>query len=116
MKHGRKLAKLGRPRALRKALLRGLATSLFKHGRITTTLPKAKGLRPYAERLLTHARRGTLHARRLVRRAISDRIVLAKLFNEIAPKYKERNGGYTRILRIQNRLGDNATQAIIELV
>ena len=121
MKHGQKFARLGRNHERRRALLKGLATSLFKYGRITTTLPKAKGLRPFAERLVTHARRGTLQAHRLIRRWITDRDVLSKLFSEIAPKYKDRNGGYTRILRIQpggrpGRLGDNATQAIIELV
>lgn len=116
MKHGRKVAKLGRARGPRRALLQSLATSLFRHGRITTTLPKAKGLRPFAERLVTHARGGGLSARRHVRRWIQDREILAKLFNEIGPKYKDRNGGYTRIMRLGSRLGDNATQAIIELV
>jgi large subunit ribosomal protein L17 len=116
MKHGRKIRKLGRTSAERRALLRGLATSLFRYGRITTTLPKAKGLRPFAERIVTHAKSGTMSARRLIRRSIEDREILSKLFSEIGPKYKERNGGYTRILRLGNRLGDNATQAIIELV
>lgn len=116
MKHGRKIHKLGRPAAARRALLQSLATSLFRHGRIKTTLPKAKGLRPYAERLVTHAKRGTLDAKRFVFRSIRDRDILAKLFDEIAPRYKDRHGGYTRILRLGNRLGDNATQAFIELV
>ena len=116
MKHGRKIHKLGRSSDKRRALLNGLATSLFKHARITTTLPKAKGLRPFAERIVTHAKRGTLHAKRLVLRSIADRDILAKLFSEIGPRYKDRNGGYTRILRVGNRLGDNAPQAIIELV
>lgn len=116
MKHGQNNAKLGRPRAQRRALLQGLAASLFKHGRITTTLPKAKGLRPFAERLVTHARKGTLQSRRLVLKFIRDRVAVTKLFTDIAPKYKDRAGGYTRILRVQNRLGDNAPQAIIELV
>ncbi len=116
MKHGRKIAKLGRTHSERRALLQGLATSLFRHGRIKTTLPKAKGLRPYAERLVTHARTGTMSARRFVRRSIQDREILSKLFDEIGPKYKDRAGGYTRILKLGNRLGDNATQAIIELV
>ena len=116
MKHGRKGKKLGRPAASRHALLRSLSTALFRHGRITTTVPKAKGLRPFAERLVTHAKRGTLHSRRMVLRHIKDRLVVSKLFGEIGPKYKDRNGGYTRILRLGNRLGDNAPQAIIELV
>ena len=116
MKHGRKIHKLGRPSAARRALLQALATSLFRHGRITTTLPKARGLRPFAERLVTHAKQGTLAARRMVRRSIQDREILSKLFKEIGPRFKDRNGGYTRIMRVNNRLGDNAPQAIIELV
>ena len=123
MRHGRKIKRLGRPSAARRALLRSMATSLFQHGRIITTLPKAKGLRPFAERLITRAKKGVvesksglLHAKRLVMGALFDRDVVAKLFTEIAPKYKDRNGGYTRIMRLGRRLGDNATQAIIELV
>ena len=116
MKHGRKFHKLSRPTAARKALLSSLAAALFKHGRIQTTLPKAKGLRPFAERLVTHAKTGTLHARRLVYRVLRREDILAKLFKEIGPRYKDRNGGYTRILRLGARLGDNAQTAIIELV
>ncbi len=116
MKHGVKLKKLGRPRAARQALLRSLATALFRHERITTTVPKAKGLRPFAERLVTYAKRGTLASRRLARRSIQDRVVLGKLFSDIGPRYKDRSGGYTRIMRVGHRLGDNAPTAIIELV
>lgn len=116
MKHGRKIHKLGRPTAARKALLRALATSLFRHNRIRTTLPKAKGLRPFAERLVTHAKSGTPHARRVIQQSIQDMTVVAKLMSEIGPKYKDRRGGYTRILRVGSRLGDNASMALIELV
>ncbi|MBI4179403.1 50S ribosomal protein L17 [bacterium] len=130
MKHGRKIHKLGRPTGARRALLKSLATALFRHGRIRTTLPKARGLRPFAERLVTHAKRGTISAKRFVFRTIRDRDILAKLFDEIAPRYKDRNGGYTRIIRLGGprltekldgryaaaRLGDNAPMALIELV
>lgn len=116
MRHGRKVKKLGRPKAARKALLDSLATSLFRHGRITTTVAKAKALRPVAERMITHAKKNTVHAKRLVFRAIRDREVLVKLFSEIAPKYQDRHGGYTRVLRVGNRLGDAAPTALIELV
>lgn len=116
MKHGKKIQKLGRPAASRAALLSALAMALFKHERINTTLPKARGLRPYAERMVTHAKRGTLHARRTVLKLIRDRETIAKLFDVIGPRYKERNGGYTRILKTGSRLGDNAPTAIIELV
>jgi len=97
-------------------MLRNLATSLFRHERIETTTAKAKELRPYAERLSTLARRGDLHARRLVARKIQDREVLGKLFDEISPRYAERPGGYTRILKLGNRKGDAAEISLIELV
>jgi large subunit ribosomal protein L17 len=97
-------------------MLRNLATSLFRHERIETTTAKAKELRPYAERLITLARRGDLHARRLVARKIQDREVLGKLFDEIASRYAERPGGYTRILKLGNRKGDAAEISLIELV
>ncbi|SUZ85413.1 uncharacterized protein METZ01_LOCUS38267 [marine metagenome] len=97
-------------------MLRNLATSLFRHERIETTTAKAKELRPYAERLITLARRGDLHARRLVARKIQDREVLGKLFDEISPRYAERPGGYTRILKLGNRKGDAAEISLIELV
>ena len=97
-------------------MLRNLATSLFRHERIETTSAKAKELRPYAERLITLARRGDLHARRLVARKIQDREVLGKLFDEISPRYAERPGGYTRILKLGNRKGDAAEISLIELV
>ncbi len=93
-----------------------MATSLFRHERITTTTARAKELRPYAERLVTLARRGDLHARRLAARRIADREILGKLFDEIGPRYAERPGGYTRILKLGTRKGDAADMALIELV
>ena len=116
MRHRKKGRKLQRTASHRRAMLRNLATSLFRHERIETTTAKAKELRPYAERLITLARRGDLHARRLVARKIQDREVLGKLFDEISPRYAERPGGYTRILKLGNRKGDSAEISLIELV
>ena len=116
MRHRKKGRKLQRTASHRRAMLRNLATSLFRHERIETTTAKAKELRPYAERLITLARRGDLHARRLVARKIQDREVLVKLFDEISPRYAERPGGYTRILKLGNRKGDAAEISLIELV
>jgi large subunit ribosomal protein L17 len=96
--------------------MRNMATSLFRHERIETTTAKAKELRPYAERLITLARRGDLHARRLAATKIQDREVLGKLFGDIAPRFMERPGGYTRILKLGNRKGDAAEMSLIELV
>ena len=96
--------------------MRNMATNLFKHGRIETTTAKAKELRPYAERLITLAKRGDLHARRLAARRIQDSEVLRRLFADIGPKYTERPGGYTRILKLGHRQGDAADMALIELV
>jgi len=97
-------------------MLRNLATSLFRHGRIETTVAKAKELRSFAEPLITKAKRGDLHARRLVARKIQDREVLKKLFDEIGPRYADRPGGYTRVVHLGHRTGDAADMAIIELV
>ena len=116
MRHRKKGRKLQRTASHRRAMLRNLATSLFRHERIETTTAKAKVLRPYAERLITLARRGDLHARRLVARKIQDREVLGKLFDEFSPRYAERPGGYTRILKLGNRKGDSAEISLIELV
>ena len=116
MRHRKKGRKLQRTASHRRAMLRNLATSLFRHERIETTTAKAKELRPYAERLITRARRGDLHARRLVARKIQDREVLGKLFDEISSRYAERPGGYTRILKLGNRKGDAAEISLIELV
>jgi large subunit ribosomal protein L17 len=116
MRHRSKGRQLSRTCTHRAATLRNLATSLFRHERIETTTAKAKELRPYAERLITMARKGDLHARRLAGRKIQDRMVLGKLFDEIAPRYAERPGGYTRILKLGNRKGDAAEMSLIELV
>jgi len=93
-----------------------MATSLFRHERIETTTAKAKELRPFAERLITLAKRGDLHARRLAAQKIPDREVLGKLFGEIGPRFAERPGGYTRIMKLGTRRGDAAEMALIELV
>ena len=116
MRHRKKGRQLSRTRSNRKATLRNLATSLFRHERIETTTAKAKELRPYAERLITLARRGDVHARRLAAMKIQDREILGKLFDEIAPRYMERPGGYTRVLKLGNRKGDAAEMSLIELV
>ncbi len=97
-------------------MLRNLATSLFRHERIETTTAKAKELRPYAERLISLAKRGDLHARRLAGRKIADRDVLGRLFDELGPRYAERAGGYTRVLKVGRRRGDAAEMSLIELV
>lgn len=116
MRHRKKGRALGRTSAHRRATLRNLASSLFRHGRIETTTAKAKELRPYAERLITLAREGSLHSRRLAARKIQDRVVLGTLFDELGPRYRERPGGYTRILKLGHRKGDAADIALIELV
>ena len=108
--------RLGGSSSHQKALLANLATSLFEHGRIKTTEPKARALRPYAERLITHAKKGTLHNRREVMKKIRDKDVVHTLFAEIGPFYADRNGGYTRIIKVEARKGDNAPMAVIELV
>ncbi len=116
MRHRKKCAKLSRDAAHRKAMLRNLATDLLKHERVTTTLAKAKAVRPVAERLVTLGKRDTLHARRHAARMIREEDVLSKVFNVLAPRYAERPGGYTRIMRLDTRPGDRAEMAIIELV
>jgi large subunit ribosomal protein L17 len=97
-------------------MLNNMATSLFVHGRVITTEAKAKELRPFAEKLITLARRGDLHARRLVERRIKDRQTLTRLFGEIGPRFAARPGGYTRILKLGHREGDGADVARIELL
>jgi large subunit ribosomal protein L17 len=116
MRHRKKGRKLSRTASHKKATMRNLASSLFRHGRIETTTAKAKELRPYAERLITLAKRGDLHARRLAATKIQDRQVLGSLFADIGPRYAERPGGYTRILKLGNRKGDAAEMSLIELV
>src|SRR5262245_4951007 len=108
--------RLGGSPAHERAMLANLATSLFEHGRITTTETKARRLRPFAERLITKARRGDLHARRQVMRLIHDKSVVHVLFTEIGPRFQTRPGGYTRITKVGPRPGDNAPMAVIELV
>ncbi|MEJ2290046.1 MAG: 50S ribosomal protein L17 [Deinococcales bacterium] len=116
MRHLQRGYKLGRSSSHRSALARSQATALLRHGRIKTTLTKAKSLQPFVEKLITTARGGDLHARRLIARDIHDREVQRKLMDEIAPRYADRQGGYTRIYRLLNRRGDNAQEAYIELV
>jgi large subunit ribosomal protein L17 len=108
--------RLGGGSSHQKALLANLATSLFEHGRIKTTEPKARALRPYAEKLITHAKKGTLHNRREVLKKIRDKDVVHTLFAEIGPFFADRDGGYTRIIKVEARKGDNAPMAVIELV
>src|SRR5919204_4649914 len=108
--------RLGGSPAHQKLMLSNLATSLFEHGRITTTEAKARRLRPFAERLISKAKRGDLHNRRQVLRVIRDKSVVHELFTEIAPRYASRPGGYLRITKVGPRKGDNAPMAVIELV
>jgi len=108
--------RLGGSSSHQQALLANLATSLFEHGRIKTTEPKARALRPYAEKLITHAKKGALHNRREVMKKIRDKDVVHALFAEIAPFFADRAGGYTRIIKVEARKGDNAPMAVIELV
>lgn len=109
-------ARLGGSAAHERLLLANLAKQLFEHGRIKTTEAKARRLRPVAERLITKAKRGDIHNRRLVLQTITDKSIVHTLFTEIAPRYAERPGGYTRITKVGNRRGDNARMAVIELV
>ncbi|HYS04764.1 MAG TPA: 50S ribosomal protein L17 [Candidatus Dormibacteraeota bacterium] len=116
MRHNVGYRKLGRTSSHRRALLRNLATDLFRHERLKTTLPKARELRPFAEKLITLARRDDLHARRQVLRQISDKTVVKKLFDTLGPRFAARPGGYTRALKLGPRPGDGADMAIVELV
>jgi large subunit ribosomal protein L17 len=141
MRHQCKKHKLGRPQDQRKAVLRSLASSLFMHGEIKTTMPKAKALKPYAEHIISLAKKGDVHSRRMANKYIYDQetgrllnqagevfetqegeeklmpeTVLRKLFNSIAKEYTERKGGYTRIYRLPPRRGDAAEMALIQLV
>ena len=116
MKHGKRFNHLSRPAAHRKALLVNLAKALILHKRINTTLAKAKALKKFIEPILTKAKIDTTHARRIVFSHFQDKVPVKELFNEIAPKIMDRPGGYTRIIRLGNRLGDNAEMCMIELV
>ncbi len=116
MRHKHGIKKIGRTGTHRRATLRNMATALFTHERIVTTHAKAIALRPFAEKLITLSKRGDLHARRLAGRHISDKAVLQKLFDELASRFESRPGGYTRILKLGYRSGDQAKKALIELV
>lgn len=115
MRHRNGIKKLNRNGAHRRAMLRNLAIALFEHERIETTHIKAKVLRGFAERLITLAKRGDLHARRLAGKHVHNKEVLAKLFNEIGGRFAKRPGGYTRVLKLGPRKGDNGMMALIEL-
>jgi len=116
MRHGKKLNHLGRTNSHRKAMMSNMATSLIVHKRIQTTLAKAKALRVYVEPLLTKSKNDTTHSRRTVFSYLQDKDAVSELFRDIAPKIASRPGGYTRIIKLENRLGDNAEMALIELV
>ena len=116
MRHLNSGSKLGKQPAHRRAVLRGLVTNLLEHGRITTTLTRAKAARPVAEKMITLGKRDTLQARRQAASYLLVPAVTQKLFSEIAPKFADRPGGYTRIIHAGNRIGDNAKVAILEIV
>ena len=116
MRHGKKIAKLGRNPSHRKAMISNMVASLLSEEKITTTHTRAKELRRSAEHMITFAKRGDLHARRQVLRFVADKQVVTKLFDELGPRYKGRNGGYTRIVKLGPRRGDGTFMSIIELV
>lgn len=116
MRHRKSGTRLGRNSSHRSAMMRNLVTSLIDHERITTTDARAKELRKVADKMITLAKRGDLHARRQAMQVIRERKVVGKLFEMIGPRYKDRPGGYTRIIKLGHRSGDNAAQSIIELV
>lgn len=116
MRHGKAGTRLGRNSSHRLAMIRNMVTSLFEHERIVTTTPKAKEARKIADKMMTLAKRGDLHARRQALSFMQDNSVVAKLFDVLKNDYMDRNGGYTRIIRTGNRLGDAAPMAILELV
>ena len=116
MRHGNKLRKLNRTASHRKAMFANMAAALVKHEQIVTTLPKAKELRRIVDKLITLGKRGDLHARRQAISRMRDKDQAAKLFEVLGPRYKERNGGYTRVLKAGFRYGDSAPMAVIELV
>jgi len=116
MRHRSKTIHLGRTAAHRKAMFKNMVTSLFREERVETTIVKAKECRRVAERLITFAKRGDMHARRQVARVVKDTAIVKKLFDELGPRYAERPGGYTRILKTGFRNGDNAPMSILELV
>jgi large subunit ribosomal protein L17 len=116
MRHGLSGRKLGVTSSHRAAMFRNMAVALIKHEQITTTLPKAKELRPVAEKLITLGKRGDLHAKRQAYNQLRDATIVAKLFDALATRYKARNGGYTRVLKAGMRYGDAADMAVIELI
>ena len=116
MRHRKAGNRLGRTSSHLQAMIRNMVTSLLEHERIVTTTPKAKEIRKIADRMITLAKRGDLHARRQALSVIRDKKVVAKLFTELKDEYMDRNGGYTRIIRTGNRIGDAAPMAILELV
>ena len=116
MRHKKAGRRFGRNTSNRRAMVRSMVTSLLDHERIVTTTPKAKEVRKVVDKMITLGKRGDLHARRQALSFIQDKNVVAKLFNELGPEYKERPGGYTRIIQTGNRLGDCAPMAILELV
>jgi large subunit ribosomal protein L17 len=116
MRHGVAGRKLGVTSSHRAAMFRNMAQALIKHEQITTTLPKAKELRPVAEKLITLGKRGGLHARRQAMSQLQDEVIVGKLFSSLADRYKARAGGYTRVLKAGMRYGDMATMAVVELV
>ena len=116
MRHRHGYRKLNRTHSHRKAMFSNMVVSLLTHEQITTTLPKAKELRKLADKMVTLGKRGTLHARRQAASTLQDKDAVSKLFDSLAERYKEREGGYTRVLKAGNRYGDNAPMAVIELV
>lgn len=116
MRHGNSGRKLNRTASHRKAMFANMAIALIKHEQIVTTLPKAKELRPYVEKLITLGKRGDLHARRQAYAALPDKVWAAKLFDVLGPRYQERQGGYIRVLKAGFRHGDSAPMAVIEFV
>ncbi len=116
MRHNKTGRRLGRNSSHRKAMLRNMVTSLLDNERITTTDARAKEVRKIAEKMITLGKRGDLHARRQAMSVIFDKKVVGKLFERLAPRYQERNGGYTRIIKVGSRQGDNAPMSIIEFV
>ena len=116
MRHGFRGRRFNRTSEHRKAMFANMSAALIKHEQIVTTLPKAKDLRPVVEKLVTLGKRGDLHARRLAMSKLRDDAMVRKLFDVLGPRYKERNGGYTRVLKAGFRFGDNAPMAVIEFV
>lgn len=116
MRHGKSGRKLNRTASHRKAMFANMAASLIEHEQIVTTLPKAKEIRPFVEKLVTLGKRGDLHARRMAVSTVRDAKLVAKLFDTLAPRYATRNGGYLRIMKAGFRQGDNAPMAVVEFV